>query len=144
MGPLRLKAASSPMEAEVGFVLAIPLLEPETRFTSPQPVAGVIYVDSKAKGFFVDDGQLAVLVAMAQTFLDGLVSATQEDFGRVRNVPLSGVKKKAPPPKYIPKSVRGALEVVRTVAPPRAGKEFQFNFDYSDFTPIEASATATR
>ena len=55
MAGLRLNDASSKMAKEVGFILAIPLFEPERDYTFPQPVVAVIYIDSDAPGFFVDD-----------------------------------------------------------------------------------------
>ena len=83
------------MSDKVGFVLAIPLLEPERSFTSPKPVIGVLYVDSMAKGFFIEDEDIRTLVSMAQKFLDGLVASPVEAFGRVHNFRLSESSEKS-------------------------------------------------
>ena len=95
MTTLRLNDASSAMSDKVGFVLAIPLLEPERSFTSPKPVIGVLYVDSMAKGFFIEDEDIRTLVSMAQKFLDGLVASPVEAFGRVHNFRLSESSEKS-------------------------------------------------
>jgi hypothetical protein len=137
MEELRLNDASSRMAKEVGFVLAIPLLEPEQNYTLPQPVSGIIYIDSDAPGFFVNDGSLRVLIAMAQRFLDGLSkpSAT-DDMGRVRNFRLSSIAHRRKRAKQLPVSAAKTLEIVN-VAPPVSAGAFQLNFDYSDFVPTQ-------
>jgi hypothetical protein len=75
------------MSDKVGFVLAIPLLEPERWFTAPRPIIGVLYIDSMAKDFFIEDEDIGTLVSIAQRFIDGLVGSRVETFGRVRNLP---------------------------------------------------------
>jgi hypothetical protein len=133
---LRIHDAASKMNKDVGFVLAIPLLEPETRFSSPQPVSGVIFIDSTADKFFVDDRHVRLISSMAQNFLNSLVAPRPEAFGRVRNFLLSSLKTETEPARQLPKSVRNVLELVTNVSLPRSSKEFQLNFDYSDFTLI--------
>jgi hypothetical protein len=137
MSKLRLNDASSKMAKEVGFVLAIPLLEPERAYTLPQPVIGIIYIDSDASGFFVDDDGLATLLAIAQRFLDGLSrSSSADDLGRVRNFRLSGIGYKRTAAKSLPGAAARSLELVN-VAPPATTSPFQLNFDYSDFVPTQ-------
>ena len=132
---LNLNVASSRMSEDVGFVLAMPLLQPDNNFTFPTPVAGVIYIDSTEEGFFVDDGRLQSLADMASSFLRGLVDHGQEEFGRVRNFALSAIIKIPPVSRTLPGEVATALQFVPTVEPPRCADAFQFNFDYSDFVP---------
>jgi hypothetical protein len=137
MTTLRLNDASSAMSDKVGFVLAIPLLEPERSFTSPKPVIGVLYVDSMAKGFFIEDDDIRTLVSMAQKFLDGLVASPLEAFGRVHNFRLSEIRKKASPAIDLPRNIGNTLELVHAVPPPRSSGPFQLNYDYSDFVPTQ-------
>jgi hypothetical protein len=136
MGRLKLAIASSEMAEDVSFVLAIPLLEPENNYTSPRPVAGVIYVDSTTKGFFIEDRDLAVIVSIAQKFLDGLVLSPPEAFGRVRNFPLSRTTTRRSLALNLPKAAKPALQLIQ-IPPPRASEPFQINYDYSDFAPAQ-------
>jgi len=137
MTNLRLNDASSKMAKEVGFVLAIPLLEPERAYTLPQPVAAIIYIDSNAPGFFIEDDCLQILIAIAQRFLDGLSRpSSADDLGRVRNFRLSGIGRKRTSVKSLPASAARSLELVH-VASPATTSPFQLNFDYSDFVPTQ-------
>jgi hypothetical protein len=141
MATLDLNAASRSMSQAVSFVLAIPILEPELpkEFTEPWPVAGVLYVDSTADAFYVDDSELASLVSMVNEFVRGL-ERSNSAFDRIRNVPLSDISETARPPKRFPRAVEDALELVQAVDPPRSARSFQFNFDYSDFVPIRGDS----
>jgi hypothetical protein len=136
MASLNLHAASRSMAEGVSFVLAIPLLEPEEDYRLHSPVAGVIYIDSKAERFFVDDDELRRLVLMAKQFLDGLERSPADAFDRIRNLPLTGLSKVPLPVQDLPSAVVDAIELVGTVAPPRTSKPFQFNYDYSDIVPV--------
>jgi hypothetical protein len=137
MTGLRLNDASSRMAKEVGFILAIPLLEPERDYTLPQPVLGVIYIDSDAPGFFVDDKSLQILLSIAQRFLDGLSrSPSADDLGRVRNFRLSAIGNKRTATKALVGKAARSLELV-DVVPPTTTSPFQLNFDYSDFVPTQ-------
>ncbi|MEA2758944.1 MAG: hypothetical protein QOH65_1557 [Methylobacteriaceae bacterium] len=115
------------------FVLAIPILEPENCFTKPSPVAGVLYVDSNAEGFFIDDEELGRIRTMTQEFLDGLENAQKLGLDRIRNIALTGLSRDAPARDELPEKVTGALELVADPPAPTTQHAFQFNFDYSDF-----------
>jgi hypothetical protein len=138
MVSLKLNTASRTMSGDVGFLLAIPILEPEEtlRFTAPSPVAGIIYIDSQAGRFFIGDDELQSIVSMTQQFVDGLEKTSVITFDRTRNVPLQGLGTKVPPAEGLPDNLKHILELVSGVAPPRASRPFQFNFDYSDFVPV--------
>jgi hypothetical protein len=138
---LRLHKASRSMSEGVSFVLAIPLLQPEAGYTLQSPVAGIIYLDSKAPGFSVDDDELLGLVVMAQHFLDGLERAPRDAFDRVRNLPFTGLSESAPPAEGLPGEVADAIELVGALPPPRTSKAFQFNYDYQDIIPIRSEAS---
>lgn len=140
MKPLRLNDASRSMSKEVGFVLAIPLLEPESGgpHTAPSPVLGVIYIDSTAPKFFIDDKELKQLVAMADSFLGALRRAALSPVDRVRNIQLVELAGTVEPPHTLDKKVKGVLELVEAVDPPQVDVPLQLNFDHSDFIPVHA------
>ena len=137
MNLLNLHAASRTMSGDVGFLLAIPILQPDKArsFIRPTPVAGIIYIDSEAPGFFIADDELRCLVAMTQEFIGSLAGISAGAFDRIRN-PLSNLGTKIPQAERLPSKVGHALELVSDVDPPKAADAFQLNFDYSDFIPI--------
>ena len=139
MAELDLNVASSAMAAGVHFVLAIPILEPEEpmKSTLPSPVAGVIFMDSMAEGYFIDDAELDGLVLMADQFVASL-EEPQDTFDRIRNVALSALAQDIRPAEPLPHEVDGILELVNAVDPPKTSKPFKFNFDYSDFVPVRS------
>lgn len=141
MTGLRLNDASSKMAKDVGFVLAVPLLEPERNYTLPQPVVGIIYIDSDAPGFFVEGETLQTILAIAQRFLDGLSRASSsDDLGRVRNFRLSPIGSKRTARKVLAGKSARSFELV-DVVPPTTDAPFQLNFDYSDFVPTQIRST---
>jgi hypothetical protein len=142
MGALKLHTASREMSPAVTFVLAIPILQPEVvgQFLDPSPVAGVIYIDSTAPDFFVDDKELKRLVLMTQQFLNGTETyLSSMSSQRIRNVPLTGVATTMAAARPLPSKTRGVLELVEGVQPPTTQPCFQFNLDYSDFVPHQNS-----
>ena len=136
MNTLRLPKFSRSMSDEVNFVLAIPILEPAeaSRFVAPNPVAGVVYIDSTADSFFVDNDQLQSLAEMIKEFLQSLIEF--RDSGRMRNFVMSRFGEVVPPPKSLPNSLKDVVELVEGINPPSVPEPFQFNFDYCDFVPI--------
>jgi hypothetical protein len=96
-------------------------------------VAGVLYVDSNAEGFFIDDEELGRIRTMTQEFLDGLENAQKLGLDRIRNIALTGLSRDAPARDELPEKVTGALELVADPPAPTTQHAFQFNFDYSDF-----------
>ncbi|MFN3436063.1 MAG: NAD(P)-binding protein [Acidovorax sp.] len=141
MGSVRLKEASREMSKEVSFVLAIPLLEPEKALihTLPSPVLGVLYIDSTDRDYFVDDQTLRHIVSMASVFIQTLDRLANSPVDRVKNVPLAELADTIDPPKDLPASVKGIISLVDELDSPRLQNPLQLNFDYSDFSPIQAS-----
>jgi hypothetical protein len=137
---LGLRTASRKMKKEVSFVLAIPILEPEEdgNFTAPRPVAGVVYIDSTDRDFYIDDLELQVLVEMIGQFVRGL-EVSRQSFDRIRNVMLSGLGSKAPAADALPDFVAHAFEFA-DLAPARTSGPFQLNFDQSDFIPLHGQS----
>jgi hypothetical protein len=139
MQSLQLNEASRAMSADVRFVLAIPVLgagHPDRR-SGPHAVAGILYVDSTAEGFFVDNSLLQTLVSMAQGLLDGLENMQRDSLNRIQNAPLVGDAGSPTAAPALPATVSGILEFVPLVTPPKASGPFCLNFDYSDFIPTQ-------
>jgi hypothetical protein len=139
MKRLRLNLASSSMRKNVGFVLAIPLLEGGEIYTSPSPVAGVVYIDSSAPNYYIDDDDLTVLVSIAQNFLDGLAERDLQELGGVRNFPLAELTRKKKKASELPQAVRRTLELA-SLRPPSTRSPYQLNYDFSDFAPTKPTA----
>jgi hypothetical protein len=129
------------MSGEVGFVLAIPILDSEEHPSvrkARNGIAGIIYADSKSPGFFIDDDELRALVSMAQQYVDAFANAPVTAYNRIRNVPFTAQDLKEVVAEELPTDVKGVLEVVEGMVPPKASRPFRFNFDYSDLASTRA------
>jgi hypothetical protein len=137
MDALDLSAASRAMSGGVGFVMAMPIVQPESvgAFSGPSPVAGVLYIDSEAPDYFVDDSRVKELAAMLELFARDASDFGLVEFRRIRNRSIGKKQNGIPLKDTIPPNVTGALETVDVVEPPRTDKAFQLNFDYVDFVP---------
>jgi hypothetical protein len=126
------------MSQDVDFLLAIPILEPETTdgFTKPSPVAGVIYIDSTRPAYHLDDGGLRELVSMCSALVSSLETASRLD--GISNIISSGIGGSVPDAEGLDEGAAETLEIVVEVDPPRFSRAFQFNFDYADFVPIQS------
>lgn len=136
---LDLSNASREMSKMVGFVMAIPIVEPEDpgSYTAPNPVAGVVYIDSEAQDFWIDDAGVARIVRMIKEFVHGLDGGDMDCFPRIRNVLLSGCGDDPPNRSELPPAVSGAIELA-ALDPPMTSGPFQFNFDHTDFVAARA------
>lgn len=137
MRDLKLNEASRFMSPEVGFVLAIPLLErPNGGSAESTRVIGVIYVDSKAPGFFVEDEALKPLLRMARALLTALNLPRNAPPDRISNVQMDrhpAFPVTAPP---IVDDMESRLEIIQSIEPPTLDAEMQINFDFTDFLPV--------
>jgi hypothetical protein len=128
------------MAKDVRFLLAIPILEPEStgKFTDPTPVVGVIFVDSTDEDFFVDNESLSEMLA----YCDGFVAALENDstgkLDRIVNIALTPLGSDVPQSAGLPSSLHNALELMDRYDPPQTKGPFQLNFDYSDFLPVRS------
>ncbi|QOZ06642.1 FAD/NAD(P)-binding protein [Bradyrhizobium sp. CCBAU 51765] len=138
MQKLRLNDASSEMRRDVGFVLAIPMIESGQVYTAPSPVVGVIYVDSNAPGYYIDDTKLAAVVSIAQRFLESLAAPRVEQLGHVRNFPLSELTRRNKSAPKLPTAARITLELA-PLLPPSTNVPFQLNYDVSEFVPTRGT-----
>lgn len=119
-------------------MLAIPILQPEATgaFSGPNPVAGVLYVDSEAPGYFIADDDVRRLTVIVARFMEGAADFRASAASRIRNLPIGKRLVDLPPKSPLPSSVASVLELVNAVPPPKAPGAFQFNFDYADFVPV--------
>lgn len=140
MKELDLQFASAKMAKEVAFVLAIPVLEPAEphRFIGPTPVAAVLYIDSTAPDFFIEDEFLQTITATIEDAFHAMEVESKNRSNRIVNVPLSGLGSLIPPAEKLSSAASQAFELVRNVSCPTTIREFQLNFEYTDFVPIIA------
>lgn len=141
MQSLRLRAASGKMVPNIHFILAVPILEPAHKggFIGPNPVAGVIYIDSTDEHFFLENSNLKEIVRIANELIKALEASKATSLNRIRNIPTGSIECDAPPPVELPPVANGVLEVMDEVAPPSSNQKFEFNFDYSDFIRVGES-----
>jgi hypothetical protein len=137
MQALDLNAASRTMSSNVGFVMAMPIVQPETagKFSGPSPVAGVLYIDSEQQNFFIGHERVKDLVSMVELFARDASEFGRSEFRRIRNRSGGRLRDALPDKVAIPPDVASVLETVIGVEPPRTGEHFQLNFDYVDFAP---------
>ena len=138
MEELNLNEGSREMSIDVCFILAMPVVQPEKagKFSGPSPVAGVLYVDSEAPDWFIDNERAKDLSTIVERFVRDASEFGLVEFRRIQNR-SSGTRPETVPPKHIIPTtgpVAVAFEIV-SVAAPRATKPFQLNFDYVDFVP---------
>jgi hypothetical protein len=136
MAALDLNAASREMSDTVGFVMAMPIVQPEEsgKFSGPSPVAGVLFIDSEAPNWFIGDVRVKDLSAMLERFAQDASGFGLVEFRRIRNRSSSKRQASVPAKDSVPAKVAEFLEIV-SVVPPRTIKPFQLNFDYVDFVP---------
>jgi hypothetical protein len=137
MAALDLNAASRVMSNTVGFIMAMPIVQPEAagEYSGPSPVVGVLYIDSEAPGYFIHDSRVKDLAAMVERFVQDTSSFGLVEFRRIRNRSARKRWNSVPARYSVPTSMAEVLEMVSSVQPPRTTKAFQLNFDYVDFVP---------
>lgn len=135
MAILNLEEGAREMRPHVHFVLALPIVQPDHDFYGPSPVSGIVYVDSSSAGFWLTDENVSEIGNLVQDTLKSVVMAPASAFNRLRNFPIPGKQEKEEAAGYLDPRVLGEMEVVE-VDPPRTSAAFQFNFEYSDLTPI--------
>jgi hypothetical protein len=139
MDELRLDDASRKMADGIRFVLAVPILQPETQFIRPSPVAAVFYVDSTDCNFWLSDKEVKMLVNVVACGMNALDERKGRPFDRIRNTGLRKFGKHPEPVRPVPDSVADAIEAVLTVEPPQTAHAFGLYFDHSDLTPLMLS-----
>ena len=117
MTHLRLNLAASKMAPEVRFVLAIPILQPQSSFFPPSPVAAIVYIDSRSSDFWLSNTEISDLCILIGTLWMILRS------GRIGHLtgcatPLTDIDTNPNPPADLPVKVADALELLTSVRPP--------------------------
>jgi len=135
MQKLSLSQASREMASEVGFVAAVPILQPVTDFYAPSPVCAIIYFDSRDEGFDLSDSELEGITILMGSVVDSIGLRNGVPLERLENTPLQARNHSALPATLLPSNLAGAL-IIPEVDPPRTEKAFIFNYDHSDLTPI--------
>lgn len=143
MKQLNLHAASRKMAPEVCFVLAIPILQPEDSFYGSNPVAGVVYIDSKERNFWLSDKEVSELCILIEHALKGLQDGAIRTFDRIRNVRMTDLNNTAGPAAPLPKNIRDVLKLLTETSPPSIGAAFHFNFEHSDLTAVALAPDAS-
>ena len=139
MAGMGLARSARSMRPGVGFLLAMPLLQPDGVHYPPSPVAAVLYLDSADLGFWLDDAEIDRLRVTLEESIRSVETPNSHPFGRVRNIPVGRATKVSDDGGKAAIDP-GALEVVSGVDPPRTGHEFTLNFDFSDLAPAVVGA----
>ncbi|TCU33112.1 hypothetical protein EV129_117109 [Rhizobium azibense] len=135
MQALNLSQAARKMSQQVKFVAAIPVIA-ANEAPGRNPVIGLLYFDSEADDFYLDDQALTVVLEMTQSFAANLERDAMADIERIANREVARTGCKWRTAQELPQNVEGVLEVVDKVALPQTTKAFQFNLEYSDFIPV--------
>ena len=137
MRSLALNRYSRKMSRNVGFVMAIPIVQPEAvgEFSGPSPVAGILYIDSDASNYFIENKGVKSLCDMLECFVRDASDFGLLEFRRIRNRSAGKKADSLSAKDSVPPNVARVLEIVSEVNPPRTAKPFQLNFDYVDFVP---------
>ena len=135
MQELKLNDASRKMSDKVGFVVAIPVLQPENEFYLPSPVCAVVYFDSKDAGFDLGDDELADIVTLIGNMLENIRVESSTPLNRLENTPLSQFGKAVPTSEPLASLTHDGLTISK-VRPPILRGGFVLNYDHSDLTPL--------
>lgn len=137
---LKLHEAAREMLPGVGFVLAIPLVQPDELHFAPSPVTAVLYFDSRDVGFWLDDEEIEELRTIFQTAGRSMSSFQAASLGRIRNFPLEPILQ-APRTRVASSTGATALEIVPNIDPPSTTAAFVLNFDHTDLSPVTTDST---
>jgi hypothetical protein len=140
MEKLSLRSVARKMMSDVSFVFAMPIVQPDTSYYSPSPVAAVLYLDSRDIGFWLADDEIAELSKIVEGATRAMDAADGASLGRVRNFPLSRIVD-APPSNAAEETGIEALEIVSGVLPPSTIDGFVLNYDYTDLAPVTTRST---
>lgn len=142
MDRLRLAVGARGMLKDVGFVLAIPVVQPSASHYAPSRVAAVLYVDSRSPGFWLDDDQVRELVSILRRSVEGLETASPQALGRIRNVALCDIRSSTQGSVAPTSCDMTALDVLEIVDPASTLGPFVLNFDHSDLAPPALAPTS--
>lgn len=138
MKELKLNESARGMLDNVDFVLAIPIIQSSENFYGPSSVAGVLYIDSRDPGFWLNDDEVSELSALFEAGLRSIEASNMRTLGRVRNFVLEPLLQTEEDDADTLGNL-DALEIVTGVKPPTTTGPFVLNFDYTDLVPVIAA-----
>lgn len=141
MRELKLNESARGMLDSVDFVLAIPIIQPSENYYGPSSVAGVLYIDSRDPGFWLNDDEVSELSAHFEAVLKSIEATNMRSLGRVRNFKLEPLLHSHEDDADTLGNL-DALEIVVGVEPPSTEGPFVLNFDFTDLVPVIAAKPA--
>jgi hypothetical protein len=126
---LDLHDAARAMMPDVSYVLAIPVLQPETDCHAPGPVAAILYLDSKDDDFALSDAEVDRISAVARNALQTIATRA---FGGVRNSVFLDAPSPSGPPEAAPQGIEVAIELLEPARAAILDRPFVLNFDRVD------------
>lgn len=132
MKTLGLHEAARNMAPEVSYVLALPILQPPSRYYQPSRVAAVLYLDSKDKDFAMTTTEIGRIVKVVFESVTSLTKQSSEMLLGVRNIPFSKLSNHK---LATPKEREDVTDVIKYLSPndsPSLSEPFSMNFDYAD------------
>ena len=132
MASLSLHDAAREMMPNISYILALPVLQPETNFLPPSPVTAVLYLDSQDERLALNDEEVDRLAAVTKSAFAALLGEADGSLPGVRNIPFGRPRAEAEPARPLPDAVAGAIELLDAARSPTLERPFALNFDYAD------------
>lgn len=140
MKDLGLMEAARRMAPNVSYVLAIPLLQPKTRYFSPSRVAAVVYLDSRDEEFALSFDEIRTVSNVVEGSIESLNTQSDGRLLGVRNVPFQRVEHVPQDPKEVRGEIGEAIEILPEELTPRLSEPLVINFDYADPTALRVTS----
>ena len=132
MGTLGLHEAARNMAPEVSYVLALPILQPASRYFQPSRVAAVLYLDTKDKDFAMIPAEIDKMAKVAFESISSLQIQSKRMLLGVRNIPFSDLSTCELAPEPEREDVTDVIEYLPLRDSPSLCEPFAMNFDYAD------------
>jgi len=126
---LDLHDAARAMMPEVSYVIAIPVLQPDTDCHAPGPVAAILYLDSKDDDFVLSDAEVD---RVSKVTGDAFRSIAGRTFTGVRNSAFLDAGMPYSPPEAAPSGISEAIELLDPARSAMLDRAFVLNFDRAD------------
>lgn len=132
MATLGLHEAARNMAPEVSYVLALPILQPESSYFRPSRVAAIVYLDSKDRNFSMKASDVIRVAKVVDKAASGLAVQSKRMLLGVRNIPFTELSSNKQVPQEERKDVTDVIEYLPTDIAPILNQPFVMNFDYAD------------
>ena len=120
------------MEPEVSYILALPILQPASRYFPPSRVAAILYLDSKCERFCMTEAEVRRISAVVAKSFSSLEMQSERMLLGVRNISTVGESSCESPPEEECEAVKDSIEYLPLEIAPVLSKPFVMNFDYAD------------